>query len=112
MRRRCGIWIFDTCVVGSVPMTVVDRWTTADLDQFPDNAELRYEIINGELHVSKAPNWYHQLVAERISRALGNWNQESGAGAVASAPGIILEDQDNLIPDVIWISNQRLTSAL
>ncbi len=93
-------------------MTVAERWTTADLARFPDDDGLRYEIINGELHVSKAPNWYHQVVAERLARALGNWNDMSGGGEVVSTPGIILIDEDNLIPDVIWISNERLATAL
>jgi Uma2 family endonuclease len=93
-------------------MTIVERWTSADLDLFPDDPRLRYEIIDGELHVSKAPHWYHQLVADRISRALGNWSDGAALGEVASAPGIILDDDNNLIPDVIWISQARLAQAL
>jgi Uma2 family endonuclease len=93
-------------------MIVSERWTIADLVRFPDNDDLRYEIINGDLHVSKAPNWYHQLVADRIARVLGNWNAVTAGGEVASTPGIILDDEDNLIPDVIWISHERLALAL
>ena len=36
------------------------RWTSADLELLPDDGK-RYEIIDGELYVSKQPNWYHQL---------------------------------------------------
>ena len=93
-------------------MTVAERWTTDDLARFPDDDGLRYEIINGELHVSKALGWYHQLVAGRIAQALGNWNGVAGSGEVVSTPGIILTNEDNLIPDVIWISNERLATAL
>lgn len=93
-------------------MTIIERWTSADLALFPDDPRLRYEIIDGELYVSKAPHWHHQLVAERLSRALGNWNDVAALGEVASGPGIILEDDDNLIPDVIWISQARLAQAL
>ena len=93
-------------------MTISERWTSADLDLFPDDPRLRYEIIDGELYVSKAPHWYHQLVADRISRALGNWNDGAASGEVASGPGIILDDDNNLIPDVIWISRTRLAQAL
>ncbi len=93
-------------------MTASEQWTIADLVRFPDDDDLRYEIIDGELHVSKAPNWYHQLVADRIARAIGNWNEATGSGEVASTPGIVLDDQDNLIPDVVWISHERLAIAL
>ena len=44
-------------------MITVERWTTADLARFPDDDALRYEIIDGELHVTKAPDTYHQIVA-------------------------------------------------
>jgi Uma2 family endonuclease len=93
-------------------MSIVERWTSADLDLFPDDPRLRYEIIDGELYVSKAPHWYHQLVADRISRALGNWNDDIALGEVTSGPGIILDDDNNLIPDVIWISQACLAQAL
>ena len=42
------------------------RWTSTDLELLPDNGN-RYEIINGELFVTRAPHWKHQcdsLLAE------------------------------------------------
>lgn len=93
-------------------MTTAERWTVADLAHFPDDDNLRYEIIDGELYVSKAPNWYHPVVAERIARTLGNWNETDRRGQVVSTPGIILDGEDNLIPDIIWISQERLSFAL
>ncbi|NER00071.1 MAG: hypothetical protein F6K30_25800 [Cyanothece sp. SIO2G6] len=35
------------------------RWTTSDLEGFPDNGD-RYEIIDGELFVTRLPHWDHQ----------------------------------------------------
>jgi hypothetical protein len=35
------------------------RWTSADLKLFPDDGK-RYEIIDGELFVTRAPHWKHQ----------------------------------------------------
>src|ERR1051326_5753871 len=93
-------------------MVTVDRWTTADLQRFPDDDDLRYEIIDGELHVTKAPNTYHQVVAGRIGAALDAWSVAGGGGLAIIAPGIVLEDEDNLIPDVVWISSERLTTAI
>ncbi|MBC8160312.1 MAG: Uma2 family endonuclease [Roseiflexaceae bacterium] len=93
-------------------MTVASRWTSADLEQFPDDPTLRYEIIDGKLYVSKVPNWYHQVIADRIGDALRRWNETSAAGEAVSGPGIIPPDDDNLIPDLVWISHERLAAGL
>ena len=93
-------------------MVTVDRWTTADLERFPDTDDLRYEIIDGELHVTKAPNSYHQVVAGRITAALDDWSVATGNGLAIAAPGIILEDDDNIIPDAVWISSERLAAGM
>jgi Uma2 family endonuclease len=93
-------------------MIEIDRWKTADLARFPDDDDLRYEIIDGELHVTKAPDTYHQVVAGRIAAALDAWSTANTSGLAVAAPGIILEDEDNIIPDAIWISSARLSTAL
>lgn len=40
-------------------------WTTADLELLPDNG-CRYEILEGELFVTRAPHWKHQKVCGNI----------------------------------------------
>lgn len=87
------------------------RWTPADLDLFPDNGN-RYEIIDGELFVTRAPNWQHQKACTRISSALDAWSLETGCGEAVQAPGIIFSDADHVIPDVVWISKERLAVIL
>lgn len=89
------------------PATNRVRWTTADLELFPDDGK-RYEIIAGELIVTRAPRWSHQEVTGRIFAALDNWCQDTGLGRTAINPGIIFTDEDNVIPDVVWASNERL----
>ncbi|NEQ48337.1 MAG: Uma2 family endonuclease [Leptolyngbya sp. SIOISBB] len=87
------------------------RWTTADLELFPENGK-RYEIINGELIVTRASQWSHQEVAGRIFAALDNWCLDTGLGRAAFGPGIIFTDEDDVIPDVVWASNERLDLLL
>lgn len=41
------------------------RWSSRDLELFPDDGK-RYEIIGGDLYVSKQPHWQHQFVCGRI----------------------------------------------
>jgi hypothetical protein len=47
-------------------MTTSLRWTIADIDALPDNGS-RYEIIDGDLHVSKQPHWHHQATCANIT---------------------------------------------
>ncbi|MBW4683022.1 MAG: Uma2 family endonuclease [Microcoleus vaginatus WJT46-NPBG5] len=87
------------------------RWTTADLELFPENGN-RYEIIDGELFVTRAPHWNHQKTCGRIFAALDAWSLSTGLGQAAESPGIIFSDADNVIPDVVWASHERLAVLL
>ena len=87
------------------------RWTSADLEVMPDDGK-RYEIIDGELFMSKQPHWHHQYVCMRLATELEIWSRRSGAGRVNFAPGLIFADDNDVAPDLIWISNERLSIAL
>lgn len=82
------------------------RWTIADLEGFPDNGNC-YEIIDGELFVTRAPHLDHQDIIGLIYAALLQWSLSSGLGKPFIAPGIIFSESDAVIPDLIWISHQR-----
>lgn len=87
------------------------RWTTGDLELLPDNGN-RYEIIDGELFVTRAPHWKHQKTCGRVGSALDIWSQSTGLGQSAIAPGVIFTDADNVIPDVVWVSKETLATSL
>lgn len=87
------------------------RWTTGDLELLPDNGNI-YEIIDGELFVTRSPHWRHQEVSGFILTALNNWSISTGAGRASMTPGIIFSNADNVIPDVVWASNNRLSELL
>ena len=87
------------------------RWTSADLEVFPDDGK-RYEIIDGRLKISEIPHWLHQFVCGEISSELGNWNRKSSRGQSVLAPGLIFDESNDVAPDVIWISNEHLARAL
>ena len=86
------------------------NWTSRDLELLPDDGN-RYEIIDGELYVAKQPDWQHQLVGFRLGFLLQMWNEQSQAGLVNLTPGIIFADDTNVVPDVVWISQQLRRSA-
>jgi Uma2 family endonuclease len=87
------------------------KWTSSDLELLPENGD-RYEIIEGELYMTRAPHWKHQIAIGNISRYLSIWSNETKLGKTIINPGIIFSDENNVIPDLIWISNQRLESCV
>jgi Uma2 family endonuclease len=101
--------ITDGDLIGSSPTG--RRFTTKDLKRFPDFPGVRYEIIDGELHVSRQPLLGHQYACGVIGSALHVWNQEAKLGVAVPAPGLIFAPDNNVAPDVIWISRARLIGA-
>ncbi len=82
------------------------RWTVSDLEGFPENGN-RYEIIDGELFVTRAPHLYHQDSAGALYSELRIWSAKSKLGKPFFAPGVIFSAEDAVIPDLIWISHER-----
>src|SRR6266550_5818035 len=41
------------------------RWNSRDLEAMPEDGK-RYEIVDGELYVSKQPHWQHPFVCGRV----------------------------------------------
>jgi len=87
------------------------RYTSADLELMPDDGR-RYEIVDGELFVSKVPHYEHQAVCASLIGELYAWNLRTGRGSVSVAPGVVFDDDDDVIPDVVWCSRARLATAL
>ena len=87
------------------------RWTVHDLELMPDDGN-RYEIIDGELYVSSPTDWFHQVVVGEIVALLHDWSRQTGRGVANFAPGIIFDEINAVIPDVVWISLERLKTAL
>ncbi|OUC11898.1 MAG: hypothetical protein B0A82_25540 [Alkalinema sp. CACIAM 70d] len=86
-------------------------WTTADLERLPESSN-RYEIVDGELLVTRAPHWGHQNAIVNTVAELRNWSIATNLGKTVPTPGIIFSDTDNVIPDIVWISKSRLDIAL
>ena len=89
------------------PTTHPVRWTIHDLDVLPENEGIRREIIAGELFVTRAPHWKHQEIITNLITELKIWSRNH-FGRVLSSPGIISSEEDNVIPDLVWVSNDRL----
>lgn len=88
------------------------RWTTSDLDRLPDDPFLQYEIIDGELFVSRRPHLYHSRVMVTLVSILHPLVRELG-GIVLAEPGIVWGTQleNNVIPDTAVVLPDRLHLA-
>ncbi len=87
------------------------RWTVDDLELLPEDGS-RYEIVDGELYVSKQPDMQHQVVSTKIASLLDLWSSQTQLGLAISTPGIIFASDNAVVPDVVWISSERYATAL
>jgi Uma2 family endonuclease len=89
------------------------RWTIRDLAAMPDDGGWkRYEIIDGELFLTRAPHIRHQGVAGKVHVRLETWSEATGMGNAFQTPGVIFSSTDAVIPDVVWISRERLANGI
>jgi Uma2 family endonuclease len=86
-------------------------WTSADLELLPENVN-RYEIINGELYVTRAPHWKHQTTCGNFYAKLKVWSDQTKLGYAAIGAGVIFGDQDDVIPDVVWVSKAKYEALI
>ena len=80
--------------------------TNKDLECLPEDGN-RYELIEGELYVSTAPELIHQFTAGNIHFAFKSFLVENPIGVIVYGPGMILSDYDGVIPDLVYLSNER-----
>jgi Uma2 family endonuclease len=98
-------------VTGMVSQSATSiRWTTHDLEVMPQNEWVTYEIIDGDLFVTRSPHRMHQKIIGKIHTALDVWLVDFGLGEPIIGPGVILSDADNIIPDLVWVTNERLAA--
>ncbi|MDQ3665830.1 MAG: Uma2 family endonuclease [Acidobacteriota bacterium] len=90
--------------------SITQKFTSADLEVLPEDGK-RYEIIDGELYVSRQPGYEHQYTCTALVRFLAEWSEKSHMGIVLIAPGLIFAEDDDVAPDVVWISRKRLAQA-
>ena len=79
--------------------------TIADLEAMPDDGK-RYELIEGEIIVSRAPSLSHQRVLGSIYTVLRDYLKQNPIGEVLLTPGVIFDEFNSAIPDAVFISQQ------
>jgi Uma2 family endonuclease len=83
------------------------RFPAEDIFDAPDD-DKRYEVIDGELYVSKAPDWQHQEALMVLTGYLWNYIRPRRLGRLVQSPvGVILSEEDGVQPDLVYISRER-----
>jgi Uma2 family endonuclease len=85
------------------------EWTFADYARLPDNG-MRYEVIQGDLHMNPAPRPRHQRIVLDLSVILHQFVGSRDLGEVYVAPiDVILPDLASPVqPDVLFVAADRL----
>ena len=77
--------------------------TIDDLRAMPDDGN-RYEIIEGELFVSPAPDLIHQIVSDNIAHLIRNYLERHPVGFVLPSAGLIFTEYTGVVPDIAFFS--------
>ena len=85
------------------------RLTYEDYCLIPEDRN-RHEIIDGIHYVSAAPNTRHQRILGRIFIRLYSFVEQNQLGEVLFSPVDVLFSQYDVVqPDVVFISNERIS---
>ncbi len=88
------------------------RWKSKDLERLPEEPFLTYEIIDGELIVSRQPHLRHGEIILAVGQYFRPAVKALG-GLVIAEPGIVWseEAEDNVVPDIAIVLPDRLHLA-
>lgn len=82
------------------------KFTARDYNALPEHP--RYELIEGELHLTPSPSRSHQEISGNILAALREWVLGRKLGKVYHAPlDVILSDETVVQPDLLVVLNRN-----
>jgi Uma2 family endonuclease len=83
-------------------------WTYEDWLRLPDDG-FRYEVLNGELHMTPPPTLGHQSVVTELARRMGNFIKKRKLGRLWVSPiGVRLPGQPVPVqPDIVFVRSER-----
>jgi len=86
--------------------TIEPLMTVDDLDAMPEDGN-RYEVIEGELFVSRAPGLPHQIVSGNIFGQFWSYLLENPVGRIVATPGLVFSQYSGVIPDLVFYTHER-----
>jgi Uma2 family endonuclease len=95
-----------------VQMTMIklQAWTYDDYLAFPEGGPLRYEVIDGELYMTPAPNIRHQRVISNLHFHFRTFLHSQPIGEVFLSPCDVIFSHTPLEyvePDLVFVSKER-----
>ena len=81
-------------------------FTVEDIELMPDDGN-RYEVIEGELYVSRAPGLPHQRVTRNVIFIFMTYLQDHPIGEIISTPGLVFDRYNAVIPDLVFYTHER-----
>src|SRR3972149_4173115 len=90
------------------PPVQTRKVTYAEYAAMPDDGH-RYQVIEGELIMSPAPNKAHQHFLRNLFRILDSYARTNKIGEVYFAPfDVVLSGENVVQPDTFFVSKERL----
>ena len=89
-----------------------ELFTNRDVERFAVDDFCRYELIGGEICISRMPVFLHQFVSMKIMLSFFSYLEKHPTGFVLPTCGLIFSGFDGVIPDLIYISHKRRDEIL
>ena len=90
----------------------IELFTNKDVERFATDEFCRYELIGGEIIVSTAPRYLHQLLTARIIVQFSKYLERNPVGEILPTPGLIFSEFNGVIPDLIFITHEKRDEIL
>jgi len=72
----------------------------------------RYELLEGELVVSRAPRLTHQEISGNVFVLFRRHLEDNSLGKIFATPGITFDEFNSVIPDLVFVSYARLDAIV
>jgi len=85
----------------------IEKLTYREYEKLPETGP-RYQLIDGELHLSPAPDRYHQVISRNLQYIIMRYLEDHPFGELYNAPfDVHLSEHDVFQPDLCFISEAR-----
>jgi len=88
------------------------EWTYEEFMTLPEGGPFRYEIIDGDLCMTPAPNIRHQEISINLSEIIRHFLRSNPVGKVFYAPCDVVLSKNPLQvvePDLVFVSKEHLS---
>ena len=89
-----------------------ELFTNEYVERFATDESCRYELIGGEIFISHIPTYFHQLISVKIMQSFFDCLKENPIGEILPTCGLIFSEFDGVIPDLIFITHEKIDEIL